>query len=146
MADDSTDGSKKDELVVMRLIAEGKDQVRDLQDSLDWSRDRVEETVDDLQDHEYVEKVQDGGDQVLAITERGREHLPKLFGEVMDETREFVEAVSGSFQKHMSKVFPSVSVDVDIDEPEAAGEYECDQCGETFDSERGMKIHAGMEH
>ncbi|MDY6768865.1 MAG: hypothetical protein SVW02_02030 [Candidatus Nanohaloarchaea archaeon] len=144
MADDSE--SKKDELIVMRMITEGKNQMRELQDDLGWRRERLEDTVDDLKDHDYVEQVQKGGDQVLAITERGRDHLPKLLGEVMDETREFVEAVTGSFQKHMSKVFPSVAVDVDIEAPESTEEFECDQCGETFDSERGMKIHAGMEH
>ncbi|MDY6769725.1 MAG: C2H2-type zinc finger protein [Candidatus Nanohaloarchaea archaeon] len=140
--------SKKDELVVMRLIAEGKTQVRELQDSLEWSRDRVEQTVDDLMDHEYVEQVQEGGDQVLAITERGRRELPELVGEVMSETREFVDAVTGSFQKHLSRVFPAVSVDVDIEEPEAAeaGGHECPTCGKSFDTERGLKIHSGMEH
>lgn len=138
--------SRKDELLVMRLIAEGKTQVKELQDALDWSRERVEDTIEDLQRNEYVEKVQKGSDEVLAITERGRQHLPKLFGEVMGETREFVDAVSGSFQKHMSKVFPKVSVDVTIEEPEGAGEFECDSCGKTFESERGLKIHQGMEH
>ncbi len=138
--------SKKDELLVMRLIGEGKTKVQELQDSLQWSRERVEDTVDDLKDHDYIESVQSGGDQVLAITERGREEVPKLVGEVADETREFLEAVSGSFQEHMSKVFPSVSLDVDIDEPEGAGEHECGTCGKTFESERGLKIHQGMEH
>lgn len=138
--------SKKDELLVMRLIGEGKNKVQELQDTLEWSRERVEETVDDLKDHDYVESVQSGGDQVLAITERGREEVPKLVGEVADETREFLEAVSGSFQEHLSKVFPSVSLDISVEEPEAAGEFECSECGKTFTSERGLKIHQGMEH
>lgn len=144
MADN--DESTKDELLVMRLIGEGKTKVQELQESLQWSRERVEDTVDDLKKNEYVESVQSGGDQVLAITERGREEVPKMVGEVAGETREFLEAVSGSFQKHMSKVFPSVSLDVDIEEPEGAGDYECDTCGKAFESERGLKIHQGMEH
>lgn len=144
MTDDES--STKDELLVMRLIGEGKNKVQDLQDSLQWSRERVEDTVADLRESDYVESAQSGGDQVLAITERGRDEIPKMIGEVADETREFLEAISGSFQEHMSKVFPSVSLDLDVEEPESADEYECDACGKTFDSERGLKIHNGMEH
>ncbi|MFB6076822.1 MAG: hypothetical protein ABEK12_01680, partial [Candidatus Nanohaloarchaea archaeon] len=144
MADESE--SRKDELLVMRLIGEGKNRVSDLQETLEWSRERVEDTVSDLQDHDYVEQAQQGGDQVLAITERGREEIPKMIGEVADETREFLEAVSGSFREHMGKVFPSVSLDLDIETPEGEGDYECDACGKTFESERGLKIHEGMEH
>lgn len=140
------DESTKDKLLVMRMIEEGKTRVKDLQETLDWSRERVEETVEDLRDHDYVESIQEGGDQVLAITERGRDEIPKLLGEVADETRSFLESVSGSFQEHMSKVFPSVSLDVEVESPESAGEYECSKCGETFDSEQGLKIHKGMQH
>lgn len=130
----------------MNAIAMGKTQVRELQESLDWSRERVEENLDDLKDHEYVETVQQGGDRVLAITERGKRHFPEMLGEMMEETRAFVDSVSTTFQEHMDKVFPSVSVDVEIEEPESAGEHTCSACGETFDSERGLKIHQGMEH
>lgn len=140
------DESKQDELLVMRLIAEGETRVRELADRLDWNRDRVEATVADLQQHEYVEQMQEGGDQVLAITERGQKHLPQLVGEVMDETRNYLDAVSASFQEHMDKVFPSISLDVEIEEPEGEGAFECASCGESFDSERGLKIHEGMEH
>ncbi|MFB6265662.1 MAG: hypothetical protein ABEI07_01105 [Candidatus Nanohaloarchaea archaeon] len=138
--------SKKDELLVMRLIAEGKTQVRDMADSLGWDRKRVEETVEDLKQHEYVETAQEGGVQVLEITERGREHLPQLVGEVMDETRDYLDAVSDTFQRHMDKVFPEVSLDIEIEEPETGMEQKCTKCGKTFESERGLKIHSGMEH
>ncbi|MCJ7479313.1 MAG: hypothetical protein MUP63_04010 [Candidatus Nanohaloarchaeota archaeon QJJ-7] len=138
--------SKKDELVVMRLIAEGKTQVKDLADSLGWSPERVEATVEDLKRHEYVESAQTGGDQVLAITERGREHLPQLIGEVMGETREYLDAVSETFRRHMDKVFPKVSLDIDIEEPDTGTEHACNKCGKAFESERGLKVHQGMEH
>lgn len=29
---------------------------------------------------------------------------------------------------------------------ETEGEYVCDECGESFDSERGLHIHEGMKH
>ncbi|MDY6761990.1 MAG: hypothetical protein SVY41_03000 [Candidatus Nanohaloarchaea archaeon] len=32
------------------------------------------------------------------------------------------------------------------EEEEAAGDHVCDQCGESFDSERGLSIHEGMKH
>ncbi|MFB6166903.1 MAG: hypothetical protein ABEJ62_01425 [Candidatus Nanohaloarchaea archaeon] len=142
----SEEESRKDELLVMRLIAEGKTRMQDLQDNLEWSRERIEDTVNDLKEHEYVESMQKGGDQVLAITERGRDEFPKMMGEVMEETREFMDALSDTFRKHMDKVFPAVSIDVDIEEPEGSGDYECEACGKSFESERGLKIHQGMEH
>ncbi len=140
------DESKQDELLVMRLIAEGETKAKELADRLGWSQDRLEETLDDLQEHEYVQQAQKGGDRVLAITERGRDEIPRLVGEVMDETREYLDAVSESFRTHMDKVFPRVSLEVEIEEPETGGAFECDACGESFDSERGLKIHEGMEH
>lgn len=121
MADD--DGKKdrlRDRLHVMSLIGAGRNQVDELMDALDWTRDRVEETVDDLSDHDYVKRVQDGSDQILEITDRGRDEVPKLMQDVADDTREFFESVADTFQKHFDRVFPKVrvNVDVDVEEPD----------------------------
>lgn len=112
MAEES---KKRDELVVMRLISEGKNRVSDLTETLDWTRDRVEETLEDLRENEYVERVQEGGDQVLRVTDQGVKEVPKLARDVAEDTREFVDSVLGSFQKHFSKVFPKVTVDVNVE-------------------------------
>ncbi len=112
MADDS---KKRDELVVMRLIGEGKNRVNDLTETLDWTRDRVEETVDDLREHDYVQQVQDGGDKVLKVTDRGVKEVPRLARDVADDTREFVDSVMSTFQKHFSNVLPNVTIDVNVE-------------------------------
>lgn len=105
---------KRDELIVMRLISEGKDRVGDLSETLDWTRDRVEETVDDLKANKYVKQASDGGDQVLKVTDKGVKEVPRLARDVADDTREFVDSVLGTFHKHFNKVFPSYDVDINI--------------------------------
>ncbi len=115
MADDSKD-SKRDELVVMRMISEGKDRIGEITESLGWKRGRVEETVEDLKENKYVKQVQDGGDQVLKVTDRGVREVPKLARDVAEDTREFVDSVMGSFQKHVNRVMPNVTVDVNVEQ------------------------------
>lgn len=115
MADDDSKDSKRDELIVMRMIGEGKDRVNEIAETLDWTRDRVEDTVDDLREHKYVKQVQDGGDQVLKVTDRGVREVPKMARDVADDTRQFVDNVMGSFQKHFSSVLPNVTVDVNVE-------------------------------
>lgn len=112
MADDD---SKRDELIVMRLIGEGKDRIDELNETLDWTRDRVEETVDDLKENKYVKRVSDGGDQVLTVTDEGLSQVPKLAQEVADDTREFVDSVIGTFQKHFDKALPQIEIDVNVE-------------------------------
>lgn len=34
----------------------------------------------------------------------------------------------------------------ETEEETASDEFTCDECGEAFDSERGLKIHTGMKH
>lgn len=139
--------SKKDELLVMRLIGEGKNRMKDLRKSLKWSQERLEETIDHLQKGEYIKVAQKTGDRVLKITERGRKELPKLLGEVAKESREFIETFSDSFEKIFNNVFPNVSVDVNIEETEGEQEsYTCKKCGQEFSSERALEIHKGSEH
>lgn len=108
------ESKKRDELIVMRLIGEGKNRVGELTETLDWTRDRVEETVDGLKENKYVKQVSDGGDQMLKVTDKGVKEVPRLAKDVADDTREFVDSVLGTFHKHFSKVFPSYSVDLNI--------------------------------
>lgn len=114
MADEAGDG-KRDKLAVMRLIEEGKTRVGELSETLDWTRDRVEETVEDLKANKYVKQVSDGGDQVLKVTDQGVNQIPKLAQDVANDTREFVDSVMGTFQKHVNKVFPKVSIDINVE-------------------------------
>lgn len=111
MADDE---SKRDELVVMRLIGEGKNRMEELNNSLDWTRDRVERTVDDLKEHRYVKTVSDGGDQVFKVTEKGVNEIPKLARDVADDTREFVDNVLDTFRTHFDRVVPDIDIDVTV--------------------------------
>lgn len=113
---DKSDDKKRDELVVMRMIDEGKNRVKDLTETLDWTRDRVEETVDNLQANDYVKKVSDSGDQVLEITDQGVREVPRLARDVADDTRKFVESVMDTFQRHAEKVFPRVTIDVNVED------------------------------
>lgn len=110
----ANESKKRDELVVMRLIGEGKNRVADLTETLDWTRDRVEDTVDDLKEHEYVKQVSDGGDKVLKITDQGVKEVPRLARDVADDTREFVDSVMDTFQKHFNNVVPDVTVDINV--------------------------------
>lgn len=118
MADNNGSKSKRDELLVMRLISEGKNRVKDLTETLGWTRDRVEETVDQLKDNDYVKQVSEGGDRVLEVTDRGVKEVPKLARDVADDTREFVDSVMDTFQKHFNKVFPRVTIDINVEKPD----------------------------
>lgn len=105
---------KKDKLLVMRLIEEGQNRVNDLQETLDWTRDRVEETVEDLRDSDYVEYAQKGQEEALKLTERGREEIPALVRDVADETRDFLESVTNTFSKHLGNMLPDIDIDVTV--------------------------------
>lgn len=118
MADDSDKQSKRDELRIMKLINEGKDRVGELDDSLDWTRDRIEDTLEDLKSSKYVKSVSEGGDEVLKITDRGMNQIPKLLNDVAEDTRDFVDSVAASFQKRVNKVLPKVELDVTVKDPE----------------------------
>ncbi len=112
---DKSDDSKRDKLKVMRMIGEGKNRIGELAETLDWTRDRVEETVDDLKENKYVKQATEGGDQVLEITDRGVREVPEMARDVANDTRDFVDNVMGSFQKHFNRVTPNVTVDVNVD-------------------------------
>lgn len=114
MAKNNGSKKKRDELVVMRLISDGKNKVKDLTESLDWTRERVENTVDELQENKYVKRASEGGEDVLKITDQGVREVPKLARDVADDTREFVESVMSDFHKHFSKVVPQYIVDINI--------------------------------
>lgn len=114
MADDNS-SKKRDELIVMRMIGEGKNRVNELTETLDWTRDRVERTVNDLKENRYVKTVSDSGDQALTVTDQGINEIPKLARDVADDTRQFIDNVMGSVQQHFNKVLPSVTVDVNVE-------------------------------
>lgn len=111
MAEDS---KKRDELVVMRLIGEGKNRVTELTETLDWGRDRVEETVDDLRENEYIKQASEGGDRVLEITDQGVKEVPRLARDVADDTRDFVDSVMDTFHQHFTEIFPKYTIDINV--------------------------------
>lgn len=115
---DKKKSEKKDKLLVMRMIEEGQNRVKDIQETLDWTRERAEETVEDLRESEYVEYAQKGQEEALKITERGREELPEMVREVADETRDFLDSVTNTFSKHLGKVFPKVDINVTVNKPD----------------------------
>lgn len=138
---------KKDELLVLRLLGEGINRIKELQERLEWSQERVEKTIKILRKNKYVKVAEETGDEVIKITDRGRKEIPKLLGEVIKESREFVESVSDSFQEHFYKIFPKVKINIEIEEPEGKEEpHTCKKCGQEFESERALEIHQGSEH
>ncbi len=140
--------TKKDELLVLRLIGEGINRIKEIQERLEWSRERVEKTVELLRKNEYVQNAEKASDRVLQITARGQKELPKLMGEVIQESRKFINSVSKTFEKRFSKIFPKIDIEVKIDEgEEESGEtYTCKKCGQNFESERALELHQGSEH
>lgn len=140
--------AKKDELLVLRLIGEGIDRIKEIQKRLEWSRDRVEKTVDILRKNDYIQNVEKAGDRALEITSRGQKELPKLMGEVIQESREFIDSVSKTFEKRFSKILPKIDIEVKIDEGEEEEEdtHSCEKCGQEFESESALEVHKGSEH
>lgn len=110
--------SKKDELLVLRLIGEGIDKTKDIQEKLEWSRERVEKTIKSLRKNEYIQTAKKAGDQALEITKRGQKELPKLMEEVIQESQEFINSVSKTFERRFSKIFPQVDIEVNIEKEE----------------------------
>lgn len=101
----------KDTLLVMEMIESGKQTVSDVADSLDWDEDRVRDRLEDLRDNDYVERVEDSRDRVYELTEPGRKHIPKLVGELAEETSDFVDQVQDSVSKHVGPLVPDITID-----------------------------------
>ncbi len=140
--------TKKDELLVLRLVGEGIERMNEIQKRLEWSRERVENTVETLRENNYIETVEKAGERVLEITSKGQEELPKLMGEVIQESREFINSVSKTFEKRFSKILPEIDIEVNVGEEEGETEetYTCEKCDEEFESEEALGIHKGSEH
>lgn len=105
------DADTKDKLLVMEMIENGRQSVSDVAESLGWDEDRVTDRLEDLRENDYVEQVEEGRDRVYELTEPGREHIPKLVGELAEQTREFVDGVQESVSKHVGPLVPKVSVE-----------------------------------
>lgn len=139
--------SKKDELLVMKLVGEGINKLKQLQKRLKWSQERVEKTIETLRKNEYVKTAGETGEEVIKITDRGRKELPKLMGEVIKESRDFIGSVSDSFQKHFYNVFPKIKINIEIEEPKGEEKpHVCKKCGQEFETEHALEIHQGSEH
>ncbi|MCJ7429348.1 MAG: hypothetical protein MUP66_03055 [Candidatus Nanohaloarchaeota archaeon QJJ-5] len=105
------DDDTKETLMVMEMVQNGKKTVSDVADSLGWDEDRVRGKLEELRDHDYVEQVEEGTDRVYELTEPGRKHIPKLVGELAEETKDFVENVQESVSKHVGPLVPKVTVE-----------------------------------
>lgn len=57
--------------------------------------------------------------------------------------RELEEAGLGSVERSVEAAATGAEETAEV---ETEGDYVCDDCGETFDSERGLHIHEGMKH
>lgn len=103
---------KRDELIVMEMIHNGKKTVDELVDSLGWDESRVKERLDELKEKDYVKKnVEASRDAFYTLTERGQKELPELVTDLVEETKEFVDGVRGSFEKHLGPLLPKVDVE-----------------------------------
>ncbi|MDY6771053.1 MAG: winged helix-turn-helix transcriptional regulator [Candidatus Nanohaloarchaea archaeon] len=114
---------KREQVVLLEMIDNGKQSVQELVDSVDWSESRVRERLDDLVDEDYIRKnVESSKKTIYEITEPGREHIPKLVDEVVEETRDWVEGVRGSVEKHVGALLPEVEVTWPKDKEEKGDE------------------------
>lgn len=140
--------TKKDELLVLRLIEEGIERMSEIQKRLQWSQERVENTVETLRENNYIETAEKAGERALEITAQGQKEIPKLMREVLKESREFIKSVSETFEKRASKILPEIDIEVNVGEEgeETVETYTCEKCDEEFESEEALGIHKGSEH
>lgn len=102
---------KKQEVMIMEMISEGKKTVTDLADSLGMQPDMVKDRLNELMEKEYIqENVESGKDKVYTLTERGQKEIPALVRDVLEETQDFVDGVRGSFEKHLGPLLPKVDI------------------------------------
>lgn len=102
---------KKEEVVLLKMVKDGRKSVEEMVDSLDWEESRIKKRLDDLVDKDYLqENVESGKETIYELTEPGREHIPKLVNEVVEETRDWVDSVKGSVEKHIGPLLPDVEV------------------------------------
>lgn len=102
---------KKEEVILLEMISEGRKSVEQMMDDLDWDESRVKKRLDELVDKDYLKRnVESGKKTIYELTEPGREHIPELVEEVVEETRDWVDNVRGSFEKHLGAMLPEVDV------------------------------------
>ncbi|MDY6778373.1 MAG: winged helix DNA-binding protein [Candidatus Nanohaloarchaea archaeon] len=103
---------KKEELVLLELINEGKRSLNEMKDELNWEDSRIKERLDDLMEKDYIsENVKSGKKTFYEITERGQEEIPALVEDVVEETQSFVKGVRSSFEKHIGPLLPRIDVE-----------------------------------
>jgi predicted ArsR family transcriptional regulator len=102
---------KKQEVMIMEMISEGKKTVTDLADSLGMQPDKVKARLNELIEKDYIqENVESGKDKVYTLTERGQKEIPALVRDVLEETQDFVDGVRGSFEKHLGPLLPKIDI------------------------------------
>lgn len=112
-------GKLSTKLLTLAAIAEGYRKGKDIRQLYDWSKERMDETLEDLESSGYItmarENADTARDAALEITEKGRDEMPKLLDDLGEATRDFFDDIQNITKEHFSEVVPNVEFNFSIE-------------------------------
>lgn len=100
------------QLKVLDLLEKGKKTSKDIAEKLGLDKEKADDIVEKLKDKRYIKEDSKAGEIAFQVTERGKEEIPELVEETVDETGEFVEDLKETFKDHLKPLIPRIEVEM----------------------------------